>query len=146
MADVINPAAKPLTTVDTERKTEAALVKAKSAAHPLLFQARDGLDKPTVMNTFRLGKKWADRVKLGDSVKLEMIQDERNEDLGTAEVTGVITGNWDEVKHLASDNHAFGGFPPTEAAAMLHDELKRLYGGEFNSRSVLTVLYFKVDK
>lgn len=98
--------------------------------------------KGDIFNTFRVGKKWAERVEVGDKVTLAKTEDAEFETV-EAEVVSIHSGPWDRMKALATDNHEYGQHGAV-AAELLHDDLKRHYGGDFDARSIITVLYLKL--
>ena len=121
--------------------------KPQKASDNLLFDAPRGVDVGKVFNTFRVGDKWNDRVQAGDTVTLATKTEDGEEPFGEAEVLDIVVGNWDGVKGLASDNHAFGNgvFSSAEGEAMLDGELRRLYP-DYKGKGKLTVLYLKRTK
>lgn len=126
-------------TTNTPAAPAAAPAK-KAAAKVLEFtRGAAGLDKP-IFNTFRLGKTWSERVKIGDVIDAKV---EGDDDTRKFEVTGIVVGNWGEVSKLAVDNHAVQGFAPIEAGPVLEGILAPIYGDEVKSNSLWTVLYLK---
>lgn len=97
-----------------------------------------------MVNTFRVTRKWADQVEIGDV--LPLVAGEKQEIFGEAEVVDVKVGKWNEVKGLAPDNHQFLGFGPAEAEVMLLNELHRLYPQFDEATNLITVIYLRRTK
>jgi hypothetical protein len=96
------------------------------------------------VNTFRKGLKWSKKLSAGDKVVLAATEGAKP--FGEANVTNVITGSWDELKKLASDNHTARRFSPMEAPGILYDLLVSIYDVFSDADETFTVIYFTRTK
>jgi hypothetical protein len=78
-----------------------------------------------ILNTFRVGSKWAELVEPGQLVKLREYGDDQP--YGIALVVDVELGKWDDVKELAELNQTWRDLPQAEAELHLLVELARVY-------------------
>jgi hypothetical protein len=81
------------------------------------------LEPGAIINTFRVGRKWARDLQVGEVFALA--ETGTNRPLGLATVSEISVGSWDEVKEHAGNNQTWRGSIDPQAG--LQAELKEIY-------------------